>query len=179
MNRGDGLQTFMDGVLLLFLSAAVWMDLCSYKVSNGIAVAAAASGLLLNFGCFGREGFLDALAGSLLLFGILFPLYCFSMLGAGDVKLFMAAGAFTGIRGSLFSLAASFLIGASFSVTVMIKHQNFFKRLSYLYFYFLQIKSKHGIKPYYPLKYPVQGETIHFTLCIALAVCLYIGLWRG
>lgn len=173
------MQTFMDGVLLLFLSAAVWMDLCSYRVSNGIAVAAAASGLLLNFGCFGSKGLMDGLAGCLLLFGLLFPLYCFSMLGAGDVKLFMAAGAFTGIQGSIFSLAVSFLIGAVFSVTVMIKHQNFFKRLSYLYVYFLQIKSKHGIRPYYPLKYPVKGETIHFTLCIALAVCLYLGLGRG
>lgn len=170
---------FGEVLLIAFLSAAVWMDFRSFKISNTLIAAALASGFMLNIFRSGLRGGATALAGCLLLFILLFPLYSLSMLGAGDVKLFMAAGAFTGPGGGIFSLAAAFMIGAVFSITLMIKHRNFFQRLSVLLFYMTQIKSRHDMKPYYDLKNPKRGETLHFSLCIALAVCLYLAVNRG
>lgn len=170
---------FGEVLLIAFLSAAVWMDFRSFKISNTLIAAALASGFTLNIFRSGLRGGATALAGCLLLFILLFPLYSLSMLGSGDVKLFMAAGAFTGPGGGIFSLAAAFMIGAVFSITLMIKHRNFFQRLSVLLFYMTQIKSRHDMKPYYDLKNPKRGETLHFSLCIALAVCLYLAVNRG
>ncbi len=173
------MQVVMDVCLLAFLSAAVWMDFRSYKVSNTLIAAALASGLTFNLMLAGLRGAAWAMAGCLLLFILLFPLYCLSMLGAGDVKLLMAAGSFTGPVGGLFSLSAAVFIGAVFSITLMIKHRNFFQRLSFLWSYLTQIISGHCVKPYYDLKNPGRRETIHFSLCIGLAVCLYLAAGRG
>ena len=71
--EGDGLQVVMDVCLLAFLSAAVWMDFRSYKVSNTLIAAALASGLTFNLMLAGLRGAAWAMAGCLLLFILLFP----------------------------------------------------------------------------------------------------------
>lgn len=177
-NRGESLQLFMDGLVLAVLSAAVWMDFDAYRISNGLMAGAAAVGLGLNAWRAGPAGTADALAGCLLPFILLLPVYGLSMLGAGDIKLLMAAGAFTGLKGSIYSLIAAFFIGAVISLTLMIKHRNFLQRLKFFFEYLIQIKSNHSVKPYYHLKTPVKGETVHFSLCIAAGVCIYL-LMRG
>ncbi len=171
---GDGLQLFMDGLILAVLSAAVWLDFDAWRIPNGLIIFGTAAGAGLNFYLTRLFGLADAFAGFLIPFILLLPLYGLSMLGAGDIKLLMAAGAFTGWRGSLFSLAAAAFAGAALSITLMIKHRNFLKRFHFFFHYIIQIKSRHCIQPYYSLKNPQRGETVHFSLCIAIGVCAYL-----
>ena len=65
------MQVVMDVCLLAFLSAAVWMDFRSYKVSNTLIAAALASGLTFNLMLAGLRGAAWAMAGCLLLFILL------------------------------------------------------------------------------------------------------------
>ena len=173
------MQIFMDGLLLAVLSAAVWSDMDAYRISNRLIIPAVVSGLFFNLLRLGLWGMGDGAAGCLLPLALLWPLYGLSMLGAGDIKLLMAAGAFTGVRGSIFSLIAALFVGAVISFALMIKYRNFLRRLKFFFHYFFQIKFKNGIKPYYHLKTPKKGETIHFSLCIALGVCIYMMLRGG
>ncbi|MBS5520732.1 MAG: prepilin peptidase [Clostridiales bacterium] len=172
------MQLFMDGLILAVMSAAVWMDFDSYRISNFLLLPAAVVGIGLNTYESGLWGAKDSLAGCFLPFALLLPLYGLSMLGAGDIKLLMAAGAFTGFKGSIFSLITAFFIGAVISLTLMIKHRNFLPRLKNFFHYICQVKSKHFLGPYYDLKSPEKGETVHFSLCIALGVCIYFLIGR-
>lgn len=173
------MQIFMDALLLALLSVAVWMDFDCYKIPNILIVFAVFSGAVLNFYRYGMRGLGDAVAGCLLPFFILLPVYALSMLGAGDVKLFMAAGAMTGLAGSILSMIAAFFIGAVISVTLMIKYRNFLKRLQFFLNYINLLKSSCFLKPYYNMEKHEKGITVHFSLCIALGVCLYILMRRG
>lgn len=164
----------MDSLILAVLSAAVWMDFDVYRISNLLLLPAAVAGVGCHIYQNGPGGAWEALAGCLIPFILLFPVYRLSMLGAGDIKLLMTAGVFTGFKGSIFSMVTAFFIGAVISITCMIKHHNFLQRLTFFFHYIFQMKLKHCCQPYYDLKSPEKGETMHFSICIALGVCVYM-----
>ena len=172
------MHIFMDVILILFLSAAVLFDFKFDKIPNLMIIIGIFIGLLMNCYYRGFYGLADALAGCLLPFLLLFLLHILSMIGAGDIKLFMIAGAFLGLRGSIYSVIAAFFTGAVLSLTLMIKHQNFFSRLHYFMQYFNHLKNTRGQAPYYNLKQPRAGETVHFSLCIALGVGIFMACTR-
>lgn len=170
------MQRVMDISIVIVLCAAVVLDFRTYRIPNVLVLPMMAAGLAFHFFEAGMVGFFDALAGCLLPFGLLFILYAFSMLGAGDIKLLMAAGAVTGFRGSGYSILIAFFIGAVFSILRMIKNRNFLVRLKFLVRYLFRMVSKihFSLEPYYDLKTPHKEETLHFSLSIALGVCSYL-----
>lgn len=94
--------------LITFLILASWFDFKNFRIPNFLTFFAASAGLLLN--TFIGDGLLFSLAGvvvGLLLF--LVP-YALGRMGAGDVKMLAAAGAFLGpvsvIWAALWSLIA-------------------------------------------------------------------------
>ncbi len=170
------MHIIIDVILILFLSAAVLLDFRFDKIPNLLIITGIFTGFFINCYCRGFHGLADALSGCLLPFLLLFLLHIFAMIGAGDIKLFMIAGAFLGLRGSVFSIIAAFFTGAVLSLTLMIKHRNFFSRLHYFMQYFNHLIKTRGPAPYYNLNQPQAGETIHFSLCIALGSLLYMAL---
>lgn len=168
------MQIFVDALVLILLSVAVCMDFHCYRIPNMLIVSAVFTGIGLNIYQYGMNGAGDSAAGCLIPFLIFFPVYALSMIGAGDVKLLMAVGAITGLTGSVISMIAAFFIGAVISFTLMIKYHNFLKRLKFFFHYLILSKSSHVIRPYYNLKKPEKGETLHFSLCIALGHCVYL-----
>lgn len=97
---------------LPFLAAAFATDLRSMKIPNLITVSALASGLLLQGLLLGLPGLGQALAGALTGFAILLAMYFMGAVGAGDVKLFAAIGAWSGMFFSFQVVIYSVLFGA-------------------------------------------------------------------
>lgn len=155
-------------VLIIILSAAVFKDFQTDKIPNRLIFTGLITGLIFSYLIRGFPGLADGLAGCLLPALLLFILHVLSMLGAGDIKLFMTAGAFLGARGSLLSITAAFFTGAVLSLTLMIKNRNLYNRLHYFMQYLKQLTFIHHSYPYYDLKQPRAQETIHFSLCIAI-----------
>src|SRR5688500_19094321 len=82
--------------VLAIAAAACVTDVMSRRIPNVLTFGAAAGALLVRGVLFGMPGVIDASAGWLTGFIILFPLFFVRGLGAGDVKLVAALGAWFG-----------------------------------------------------------------------------------
>lgn len=112
----------MDGLLLAVAAAGAFTDVRSGEVHNTLTYAGVAAGLVLN-------GFLPsppglgagaALLGILVAAGPLFVAYLAGGIGAGDVKLAGAMGAFVGPHTALFVLLYTCLSGGVMALAVIL-----------------------------------------------------------
>ena len=91
------------GVLIALLVVAAVIDYRSYKIPNWLTVG----GMLLGLACSAAlaapaySGLLAGLGGIAVGMVVLLPLYAIRVLGAGDVKLMGAVGAFLGVADTL------------------------------------------------------------------------------
>ena len=82
---------------LMTVTVAVCMDLMQEKVDNGWILAAWVLGLGYQIGAGGGPGIARFLAGAALPLLLLYILFRFRMLGAGDIKLLSAVGCFMSV----------------------------------------------------------------------------------
>ncbi|MEK4044630.1 A24 family peptidase [Paenibacillus sp. FSL H8-0048] len=97
---------------LPFLTAALFTDIRWMRIPNWITLPALIGGLLLQLMINGWHGLLFSLCGSGAGFLLLLIMYFTGAVGAGDVKIFAAIGAWTGVLFSLQVIVYSVLLGA-------------------------------------------------------------------
>lgn len=97
------------------LAVAVWHDARSMRIPNGAVLAALAAGLVLALLPHGL-GWASAVLGVTVALGGLLPLYALRVMGAGDVKLLAALGAFTGFPGILHLALYTMLAGGLLAI---------------------------------------------------------------
>jgi prepilin peptidase CpaA len=108
------LATPRDAVLAALLATAAVIDWRTYRIPNWLTVGGMALGLLGNTAADGlMSGLLPALAGLALGVAVLLPLYALRLMGAGDVKLMAAAGAFIGAPEILYAVLFTFIAGGA------------------------------------------------------------------
>ena len=161
--------------LLLFTAAAAVKDRESSRISNVLIGAAVINGLFLQFYGNGWSGLLNAAIGlsvPLVLCGWLFVL---SMIGAGDVKLLMAVGIYTGPKGIISVLVLAFISGAVLSLAKLVKYDLIRERMYYLLNYVQQVMSGES-GPYMDMTCPEKSEkwTIPFAVPVFMAVVMLI-----
>jgi prepilin peptidase CpaA len=83
-------------ILMIFLAAAVANDIYSRRIPNSLVAITLVSGIALHAAYLGGDGLVTALTGSVVGLLIFIPFYAIGGLGAGDVKLLAAVGAFLG-----------------------------------------------------------------------------------
>lgn len=159
-------------VLLISVGAAC-MDLMWERISNSWIWSSWIVGILFQLQFHGTRGIGIYLTGAAVPFVILFPLFLFRMLGAGDVKLFSALGGIVGFSAIVKGMAISFLFGAVFSAAFLVVCGNMADRFKYLLHYFIRFENTRCIAPYF--KRGKRMENIHFTIPILLGMMLYAG----
>ena len=106
--------------ILAIAAAACVTDVTTRRIPNVLTFGAVAGALLVRGVLFGMSGVIDASAGWLTGFILLFPLFFVRGLGAGDVKLVAALGAWFGpIDGLWLALYTAILggvIGVGYSL---------------------------------------------------------------
>ncbi len=99
---------------LLLLAASAW-DITARRIPNALAAAGVLAGLVWHGWHGSVSGLLEPLAGiAVALLGL--ALYAARVLGAGDVKLFMAVGALMGPAFLLWTLLGSLGAGGLFAL---------------------------------------------------------------
>src|SRR6476469_2987175 len=111
---------FIIPVLAIAAAAAV-ADVTTRRIPNMLTFGAAAAALLVRGLLFGASGVFDASAGWVTGFIILFPLFFVRGLGAGDVKLVAALGAWMGpidaVWLALYTAVAGGVIGVGYAMS--------------------------------------------------------------
>lgn len=160
------------------------MDIKSFKISNRIILSGILTGLIINFHEVGWYGIIQCFCGVVTPVILLFLLFLFKVLGAGDIKLFSVIGSFLGITFVLQSIVLSFFIAAILSVIHLIKYRQAFDRLQHLVNYFQTMYQRYKTKPkgsmeivpYYDLKKDGYKGVIHYSIAILGAFLIQICL---
>lgn len=166
-------------LLISLLIAAVLMDFVYDRIYNGWILFGIMIGLSFRFLEYQWQGLYEAAVSMLLSFALLYPLYKIGGLGAGDVKLFLMLGSFARAEELLRMIAASFVIGAVFSVGKLTAEGNFQERVRYLFEYFSDAFYTRQWKPYGE---ELRGDyrrymsnKIHFALPVLISAALWLG----
>ena len=118
-------------VVVAFLVAINITDIKGYKIKNNVVLPT----IIIGFICaMINNSFLDSLYGMMIPL-VLFPLYAFKMLGAGDVKALCAIGSVLGFKLSVETMLLTFVAGGIIALLFMICNRNFVDRFKYLFNY--------------------------------------------
>ena len=147
--------------VLCFSGIAMCMDFLMERVVNGFIVVFFLTGFFWQMGANGIAGTLSGGLGLLLPCVLLFPLFYFRMLGAGDIKLFSGLGIFLGVTAVFKLILCSLFLG------------NFKERFSYFFNYVYEYSQSRVLCAY--RKKGSRPENFHFTVPIFLSVMLYVG----
>jgi prepilin peptidase CpaA len=103
----------------VFVVIVAQQDAYRRKIPNWLTGTGLLLALATNFGLTGVSGLLTGLAGAGLCFALLLGPYVVRVLGAGDVKAFMALGGLWGVSLTLNLIVWSFLVGGAMAVVVL------------------------------------------------------------
>ena len=101
--------------LLLALAGAA-VDLRQHRIPNWLTYPGILIGIALRGALLGWKGVWSALAGCLLAGGIMFLFYAVRAMGAGDVKIMAAIGAFIGPSRAVVVLLATAICGGVLAI---------------------------------------------------------------
>lgn len=163
-------------LIVTLIAIAVISDLYSYKVKNQITFGFMTIALIYNLAAIGSEGLCYTLLGIVIPILILFPLYMSKMLGAGDIKLFSALGAFVGYKVIAICIAYSFIVGAFTAIIIMIIRKNAIQRFQYFFNYIKCCLLCMAVVPYGDFNMKQDGSKMHFTIPIAIGTILALAL---
>src|SRR6266700_502919 len=107
-------------LLLVSLGYAALTDLRTRRIGNRFILTATAIGLLINVATAGWEGARQSGLGWLVGVGFLLVPFVFGTLGAGDVKLLAAVGAWEGPRFVLLAAVFACVIGGVWAIAYLL-----------------------------------------------------------
>lgn len=160
-------QTIYWILLGAIVTAAALVDLRSHRIPNWLTFPAMAVGLALNVITPGGEGFLFSIKGLAAGMALLLIPYMMGAMGAGDVKLMGAVGAFLGAEGVFQACIISLIFGGIYAVILIVVRGNivlFLKRYWLMLKNFLMYRQIQYIQPS-PGEFPLK-------LCFGLAIAV-------
>jgi prepilin peptidase CpaA len=107
-------------ILVAVVLIAAVSDLRSRRIPNWLSLTGIIAGIALNSFLYGFDGAVRSLEGMGTAFGIYFVLYLFRAMGAGDVKLMAAVGAFVGPGNWLMIFLITALLGGGIALAVLL-----------------------------------------------------------
>jgi prepilin peptidase CpaA len=158
-------------------AAACWFDVRTRRIPNWLTFPAAALGLVAATVAHSGQGTVASAGGLLLGLAIFFPLFVLKGLGAGDVKLMGALGAWLGtsmIFGVAFYTA---LAGGVFALVLIVRHRYAGQAARNLYLLITHWRV-FGIRPLDSLTLETAaGPKLPYALPIAAGLSLTFWLW--
>ena len=158
-------------------AAACWFDVRTRRIPNRLTFPAAAVGLVAATVAHGGAGAIASAAGLLAGLAIFFPLFLLRGLGAGDVKLMGALGAWLGTSVILGVAFYTALAGGMFGMALILRHRYGGQAMRNLYLLITHWRV-FGIRPLDSLTLETAaGPKLPYALPIAAGLALTVWLW--
>ena len=158
-------------------AAACWVDVRTRRIPNRLTFSAAALGLVTATVAHGGAGAIASAAGLLAGLAIFFPLFLLRGLGAGDVKLMGALGAWLGTSVILGVAFYTALAGGIFGMALIFRHRYGGQAMRNLYLLITHWRV-FGIRPLDSLTLETAaGPKLPYALPIAAGLALTVWLW--
>jgi prepilin peptidase CpaA len=158
--------TFKEIFTIGFLLFASLLDIKSFCIPNRLILFGWLFGIGYRLFFDGYRGLPPFFYGALLPIVLLWILFHFHMLGAGDIKLFSVIGGLYGAPFTLRVIITAFLLGAVMSVVHLLRYRNLMYRLHYLAEYVSMYVRTGERTPYYVKKRDGKEAVIHFAVSI-------------
>lgn len=172
MDISDYKATLVLFTAILILAAL--FDIRHRKIPNLITLPAMLAGLVFHFSTGGLEGLFFSLKGLGLGFALLIPFYAGGGMGAGDVKLMSAVGAFVGTLQVLKIFLLAAFTGAAYALVLMTARGTVLTELRFVMILLGQTVSGGGLRA---LKTQVNTrEDMQYTVPYGLAIAIGTGL---
>lgn len=156
----------LKGAAVAVAAAASITDLKTRKIPNKLTFSAMLAGLACNLILFGFKGLIGSFLGILMGFAA-FIFFAIGALKAGDVKLYMAIGAFTGWRFCGYAIVYSILVGGVAAFIFMLLRKSGRTALKNLKNYFMNMFYTHHF-----YMYQSQDTSSYFSF----GCCILVGL---
>ena len=150
-------------LLLIFFSSLT--DLKYKKIYNYITFPFMIGGFIASFLSYGASGLLFSLYGALLGVVIYFPLFCFGLLGAGDIKLMTAIGSIIGAKLVFLTGIYALASGGIMSILVLLYHKRLLKTIKQAFWGFFTL-----IHPKLKFELPPVSSTLKTPFAIAIGI---------
>ncbi|MBP1968652.1 prepilin peptidase CpaA [Virgibacillus natechei] len=135
-------------ILILFLLIACYYDVRQHRLPNWLNVSGVLVGIIYHLVVNQLDGFIQSVLGLLVAGVILLLLYIFKAVGAGDVKLFAAIGAISGVLFSLYAIMYSIIFAGIIGLIILLFTKTFLINITLA---FLHIKESMKDKTLTPL----------------------------
>ncbi|WP_099158592.1 A24 family peptidase [Virgibacillus ndiopensis] len=109
-----------DYLLIIFIITAFVLDIRFHKIPNWLTAGGILVGLVCHLILDGIDGFIFSGLGLLVGGVICLLLYYFKAIGAGDVKLFAAIGAFLGIEKVLYAIMYAIVFAGIIGIILLL-----------------------------------------------------------
>jgi prepilin peptidase CpaA len=170
-------QSLIVIILPVILIAASWIDLKQHRIPNFLTISALIAGFSLQLLLQGWDGLTYSLGGLAVGFLILIPFYIKGGMGAGDVKLMAAVGAFLGFKGALLAVGLTLFAGAIMGIFLLVilggikaAMQRYFNTLK-------QLLYTQNIKLSYLPPLPDEAAAVKFPYAAAICVGTIAAMW--
>jgi prepilin peptidase CpaA len=162
-------------VIAIALVACVW-DVKSARIPNWLTFTAAVAAVVFHALAPQGHGLGAAVGGLLLGLAIFFPLFALRAMGAGDIKLLAALGAWIGWSQVFWVAMYASVAGGVLAIVVMLARGHFWKGLqnirTLLTFWMIA-----GVKPL-PSVSLDDPKSVRLPYAVPIAVGLMVTLWR-
>ena len=158
--------------VFVIVGVATWADVRTRKIPNRLTGAALLTGFLAQLALTGPKGLLIAAIGMLAAGAVFLPGWLLGFMGAGDVKLMAAVGAWLGFPGALLAALSALVAGGVIALIVAAKRgllMQSIRRASLLGFH---LAARTGLAP----SVPTSG--VRFPFAPAVLVGAAFVLWR-
>lgn len=123
------MQAYLNLMLAAILLIAVITDIRGQRIPNWLTFPAIALALAAHGTTQGLDGLLFSLAGLALGFGVMLVPYMVGAMGAGDVKLMMAAGAFLGVTTTFQAFLFTSFAGGLYAILMLARRKGALRRV--------------------------------------------------
>lgn len=169
-------MTVAEGSAVVIVCIACIYDVSSSRVPNALTFAAASLAVLVHVLAPSGEGLSHAFLGLVVGLLVFFPLFALGAMGAGDVKLMAAVGAWIGASSIIYVALYASVAGGIMALVVAIRQR-------YLGTLFSNIKALgmywwiEGVKPF-PALTLESSKSLRLPYALAIAAGLALTLWQ-